>query len=147
MLVPWTTRRPLGELESWTNRMQGLLEGWPGGQEFLTATDWNPAVDIKENETAFQLKFELPEVGRDDVKVALDNGVLTVRGERKKEKEEKGEKYHRIERAYGSFMRTFTVPDNTDPEKVRARCHEGVLTVEIPKATSTGPQAREIKVG
>ena len=79
------------------------------------------------------IKAEIPDVNKDDVKVTVDNGVLTIRGERKQEKEEKGKKFHRVERYYGSFTRSFTLPDNVDEAKIKASFKEGMLNLQIQK--------------
>jgi HSP20 family protein len=115
-------------------------------RESLTVPEWAPVVDIAETADEFLIKAELPEVKREDVKVTLENGVLTIMGERKQEQEEKGKRFHRIERAYGSFMRTFTVPDNVDEDKLRADFKDGVLTVHLPKTEKAKPKAIEVKV-
>jgi len=109
--------------------------------------DWSPTVDIVETPEEFQIKAELPEVKKEDVKVSVDGGVLRIEGERKQEKEEKGKKYHRIERSYGSFLRTFRLPDNVDEGKVQADFKDGVLCVRLHKAEKTKPKAIEVKVG
>lgn len=115
-----------------------------GGRESLAAGDWSPRVDIAETEKDYLIKAELPDVARDDLNVSVDNGVLTIRGEKKQEKEEKGKKFHRIERHYGSFSRSFTLPENVDISKIKANFKDGVLSVSLPK-TSDHP-ARSIDV-
>jgi len=105
-----------------------------------------PAVDIQETDNEFILKADLPDVKKDDVKVALENGVLTVEGERKKEKEEKGKRFHRIERAYGKFVRHFTLPTEVDAANVKAEFKDGVLNVQLPKAAIAKPRAIDVKV-
>jgi HSP20 family protein len=101
-------------------------------------------VDIIEDETEYLIKVDLPEIKKEEVKVTVENGVLVLSGERKLEKEEKGRKYHRIERAYGSFGRTFSLPDNADAEKVNAEFNEGVLKLHIAK--SEGARLKQIEV-
>ena len=83
---------------------------------------------------------------KDDVKVSVDNGVLTLKGERKQEKEEKGKKFHRVERYYGSFTRSFTLPDNVDETKIKASFKDGMLSLQIPKTAESKPKAIEVKV-
>jgi HSP20 family protein len=117
------------------------------GKDTMTTFDWAPTVDIAETAEEFQIKAELPEVKKEDVKVSVDNGLLRIEGERKQEKEEKGKKFHRIERSYGSFLRTFTLPDNVDGGNVRAEFKDGILNVRLPKAEKAKPKAIEIKVG
>jgi len=86
-------------------------------------------------------------VKKEDVRVTLEDGVLTIQGERKQEKEEKGKKYHRIERSYGSFVRSFTLPDLIDEEKVKAEFKDGVLNLKLPKSEKAKPKAIEVTVG
>ena len=128
------------------NRYLGVTPRGNGGKESLTVTDWAPAVDIQETETEFLVKVELPEVKREDVKVTVENGVLAIQGERKQEKEEKGKKFHRIERSYGTFLRTFIVPPNAEENKVAADFKDGILRVHLPKAEKPRPKAIEVKV-
>jgi HSP20 family protein len=119
-----------------------------GGQESLTVAEWSPLVDITEDDQEYLIKVEIPGIKKEEVKVAVENGVLTITGERKFEKEEKNpkKKYHRIERAYGTFVRTFTVPDDGDPERVVAEFKDGVLNVRIPKSEHAKPKQIEVKV-
>jgi HSP20 family protein len=108
--------------------------------------EWAPVADISETEKEYLVKAELPGVNREDVKVTLDNGVLCIQGERRHEKEEKGEKTHRTERFYGSFARSFTLPDNTDAAGIRAESKDGVLHVHVPKLKAEKAKPIEIKV-
>jgi HSP20 family protein len=118
-----------------------------GGKETaLTAARWAPLVDITEDEKEYLIKAELPEVQKGDVKVTVENGVLTISGERKLEKEEPNRKYHRVERAYGSFVRSFTVPEDTDDAKVTADFRDGVLSVRLIKQETARPKTIEVKV-
>jgi len=112
----------------------------------MIVADWTPSVDISETEGEYQIKAEIPDVKKEDVKVTLEDGVLTIQGERKHEKEEKGKKYHRIERSYGSFVRTFSLPDVIDEDKVRAEFKEGVLNLSLPKSEKAKPKAIDVKV-
>ena len=102
--------------------------------------------DISEDENAFLLKLDLPEVPKDAARVSAENGVLTISGERKLEKEEQGKKFHRIERAYGRFVRSFVLPDNVDPTKVTASMKDGALEVRLVKAEQAKPKQIEISV-
>ena len=112
----------------------------------MTVAEWAPVVDIIEDETEYLIKVDLPEIKKEEVKVTVENGVLVLSGERKLEKEEKGRKYHRIERAYGSFGRTFSLPDNADAEKVNAEFNEGVLKLHIAKSEAARPKQIEVKI-
>lgn len=109
-------------------------------------TTWRPVADILENDNEYLIKAELPEVKKEDVKVEVSEGVLTISGERRKESEQKDANEIRVERFYGSFSRSFALPDNTDPEKIIAECKDGVVSVHIPKTTPSKPQARRIEV-
>jgi len=117
-----------------------------GEQENMTVAEWVPLVDITVDDKEYLIKAELPEVKKDEVKVTVENGVLNITGERKFEKEEKGRKYHRIERAYGSFVRSFTLPDDADANKVNADFKDGVLKVHVAKSETAKPKQIEVKV-
>ena len=120
---------------------------WPEGQEEQIAVpEWAPLVDISEDDKEYLIKAELPEVKKEDVKVTAEEGTLTITGERKFEKEEKGKKYHRVERAYGSFVRNFSLPDDASPGKVTAEFRDGVLSVHLAKTQKAKPAHIEVKV-
>lgn len=112
--------------------------------EALTVAEWAPLVDIVEDEHEYLIKAELPEVKKEDIKVSVADDVLTIAGERVMMKEEKNRKCRRIERAYGSFARSFTLPDDADPGKIAAEFKDGLLRVRLPK--SAKPQARAVDV-
>jgi HSP20 family protein len=145
-----TTLFPLfRDMEEMSDRFNRLLGTWTRPnreEEFLTMVDWTPAVDIEENEKEYLVKAELPEIKREDVKVTVENGVLTLQGERKQEKEEKGKRFHKIERSYGTFLRTFAVPVDADDTKVAADFKDGILRVHLPKTEKPRPKAIEVKV-
>jgi HSP20 family protein len=134
--------------------LEGMLDSYlravglprAGSQEVIATGDWTPRVDIAETDKAFEIKAEIPDVNKEDVKVTVHNGVLTVQGERKLEKEEKGKKFHRVERYYGSFTRSFTLPDNVDETKISASFKDGVLNLQIQKTQETKPKSIEVKV-
>ncbi len=107
---------------------------------------WTPAVDILETENELILKADLPDVDMKDISVEIENGTLTLKGERKFESEEKAQGYHRIERSYGSFVRYFTVPDTVDAEKVKADYRKGVLSVSLPKKELAKPRSIRVEV-
>ncbi len=120
---------------------------WPEGQEEpMAVAEWAPLVDISEDDKEYRIKVELAEVKKEDVKVTAEEGTLTIMGERKFENEEKGRKYHRVERAYGSFGRSFSLPDDASPAKVSAEFKDGVLTVHLVKDERAKPQHVEVKV-
>lgn len=118
-----------------------------GGHEAIATGDWAPRVDISETDSEFEIKAEIPDVNKEDVKVTVDNGVLTIKGEKKQEKEEEGKKFHRIERHYGCFVRSFTLPDNVDETKIKATFKDGMLNLQIQKSEKEQPKAVEIKIG
>jgi len=146
-LVRWDPFRELEEVSDRLNRMFARPAApRTNGKETMVVADWTPSVDISETEGEYQIKAEIPDVKKEDVKVTLEDGVLTIQGERKYEKEEKGKKYHRIERSYGSFVRTFSLPDVIDEEKVKAEFKDGVLNLHLPKSEKAKPKAIEVKV-
>ena len=147
-LTRWNERKVL---EAWQQALGSLVNrpaaNWPEGQEEpLAVAEWAPLVDISEDDREYVIKAELPEVKREDVKVTAEEGTLTIMGERKFEKEEKGKKYHRVERSYGSFVRNFSLPDDASAAKVSAEFKDGVLTVHLAKTQKAKPQQIEVKV-
>ena len=108
--------------------------------------DWAPAADVSETDGEYLIKAELPEVGKDDLNITVQEGVLTLAGERKEEKREDNEKVHRIERFHGSFSRRFTLPDDADEQGIKAESKDGVLVIHIPKQKVAHPQPRQIQV-
>jgi HSP20 family protein len=142
---------PFKEMEETQNRLARIFGLAParianGDKESMTITQWAPSVDIIEDDKEWLVKADLPEVKKEDVKVTVENGVLTITGERKFEKEEKDKKYHRIERSYGNFLRSFALPDAADGSKVNAEFKDGVLKVHLPKSEKAKPKAVEVKV-
>ena len=117
-----------------------------GGKDALVGFDWAPSVDIAETNEEFHIKAELPEVKKEDVKIDVQDGVLRIAGERKQEKDEQNKKWHRVERSYGSFIRTFTLPSGVDESKIRAEYKDGVLNVRLPKSATAKSKAVEVKV-
>jgi HSP20 family protein len=108
---------------------------------------WTPSVDIYEDGEEVVVRAELAGVDPKDVDIRFENGVLTVKGERKMEKEEKKENYHRVELSYGTFTRSFSLPATVDPEKIRAEAKNGVLAIHLPKKAEAKPKAIQVKVG
>jgi HSP20 family protein len=150
MINTLTRREPLTELEDLRNRLSHLFGRAPvrrtNGREEIVLADWSPLADITEDDKEYLVKAELPDVRKEDVKVTVENGILMISGERKFEKEEKKKKYHRVERAYGSFVRSFSLPDDADAAKVKAEFKDGVLTVHLPKNEKAKPKQIEVKV-
>ena len=143
----WNPLKDRDELESRLATIFGhRASTGNGGKEALTVAEWSPLVDIVESEKEYLIKAELPEMRKEDVRLTVENEVLTISGERKFEKEEKGRKHHRIERAYGSFMRSFSLPEGADGSKVTADYKDGVLHVHLPKSEKAKPKSIEIKV-
>jgi len=144
-----TRWNPINEFEDMMNRYQRLL-GLPRsnseGKDLFSRSDWAPAVDIKETPEAFTIEAELPGMDKKDVKVTVQDGELTIEGERKHEEETKDKKLHRIERYYGSFLRRFTLPDNVDENKVKASFKDGLLTLNLTKVEPKEPKAIEVDV-
>lgn len=139
---------PFRELERIENRVARILRH-PIAElerEATSLSDWTPSVDISEDDKEFLVKAELPEMKKEEVKVSVEDGTLQISGERKIEKEEKGKKFHRIERQYGSFSRSFTLPEGADPTKIHAEFKDGVLNVHIAKSEKAKSKAIEVKV-
>lgn len=147
-LKRWNQLKDLETFQHGLDRLLGRSSVyWPEGQEKLMAVaEWSPLVDISEDDKEYLIKAELPEVKKEDVKVTAEEGTLSIMGERKFEKEQKGRKYHRLERAYGSFGRTFSLPDDASPGKVSADFKDGVLTVHLAKDEKARPQQIEVEV-
>ena len=143
-------RNAFRELEDMMTRLNRLVgEGNTAGregQEAMTMADWVPRVDVLETETEYLIKAELPGVEKGDVKISVQEGVLTVAGQRQMEKEEKGKRFHRVERPYGTFVRNFTVPDYVDDNGLTAEFKNGLLTVHLPKSEKAKPKSIEVKV-
>lgn len=148
-MTRWDPFKELEEMERRLATMFGRAPVRKNGEkeEALTVAEWAPLVDITEDEKEYVIKAELPEVKKEDIKLTVHDDVLTITGERKSEKEEKGKKYHRVERAYGSFMRSFTLPEDADASKVTAESKDGVLKVHLPKSEKAKPKSIEVKVG
>ncbi len=151
-LTRWGSPRinPFRELEEMSDRLSQIfgrsLTPKEGGKEEIAVAEWSPLVDITEDDKEYLIKAELPEVKKEDVKLSVHDNVLSISGERKYEKEEKGKKYHRVERAYGSFTRSFTLPDDADAGKVAAEYKDGILKVHLPKSEKAKPKSIEVKV-
>lgn len=143
-LVKWDAWRDMEDVFDRYFRRSGLPA--TGSQESITGSDWAPRVDIAETDAAFEIKAEIPDVKKEDVHVSVDNGVLTLRGERKQEKEEKDKKFHRVERFYGSFSRSFTLPENVDADAIKASFKDGVLKVDLPKTRESKPAAISVRI-
>jgi HSP20 family protein len=149
-LIKWEPLRDIEDIFERYSRSLGAPLVRPSdlarSSELLANGEWCPRVDISENDNAFQIKAEVPGVCKDDVKVTLENGVLTLQGERRQEQEENGLRFHRVERSYGNFIRSFTLPTNVDPQQLKAHFHDGLLEVDIPKTPATQAASVQIPV-
>ncbi|MEP7242099.1 MAG: Hsp20/alpha crystallin family protein [Gammaproteobacteria bacterium] len=146
-LVRW---EPFSGVDEIFNRLMPAAFGrWPrvnlpaNGE---TKFEWAPSADISETEKEFLVRAELPAVKKEDVKVTVDRGMLTIEGERKQEREDKTEKYHRVESYRGSFSRSFSLPENIDADAIRCESKDGVLVVHIPKTQPAAAKSKQIKV-
>lgn len=144
---------PLKEMEAFQRNLASFFDrpALKGGRnrnedETMTVADWLPQVDIVEDDQEYLIKADLPEVKKDEVKVVVENGVLTLSGERKFEKEEKTKKYHRVECAYGHFARSFSLPDDADANKIHAEFKDGTLRVHVAKSEKAHPKQIAVKI-
>jgi HSP20 family protein len=146
-IVRWD---PFQELNLITSRMNRLFQdtyGQGSTEENLTTSAFVPPVDIYEDEHNITLKIEVPGIEQKDMDVRMENNTLTVRGERKFEKEEKEENFHRVERRYGSFYRAFTLPNTVDPDSVSADYDNGLLKIKLAKKAEAKPKQIKVNVG
>ena len=147
-VIRWTPFRELSTVQDRVNRLfEDAMKAPYRGDEGLTSTAWAPAVDIYETDKEIVLKAELPEMQEKDIDIKVEDNVLSITGERRMEKEVKEENYHRIERSYGSFNRSFTLPRTVDREGIKAAYKDGVLKVTLPKKEETKPKQIKIDVG
>ena len=145
MLTRWD---PFRELTVLQDRMNRLFQDFaPRGEQELTAGNFVPPVDIYEDEHSVTLKVEVPGLDPKDVDVRVENNTLTIRGERKFEKDEKEENFHRVERRYGAFVRSFTLPNTVDTDNVKADYDNGVLTIRLLKRAEAKPKQIKVNVG
>ena len=147
-LTRWEPFKEMDDLQTQFAKYFGLkpTRVANGDKEVMAVAEWAPSVDISEDDKEWIVKAELPEVKKEDVKVTVENNVLSITGERKFEKEEKNKKYHRIERSYGNFFRSFTLPNSVDGSKVNAEFKDGLLKVRLPKSESAKPKSIDVKV-
>src|SRR6201988_717569 len=148
-LITWNQLRDMEEATQ--NRFNRFLGGFPnrigsGEIHSLAVADWSPEVDISEDDHGYLLKADLPEMKKDDVKVTVEDGILSVSGERKLEKEDHKKKFHRIERSFGTFRRSFTLPEDADSTKVTAEFRDGVLKGPLPTTPVAKSKAIQVKL-
>jgi HSP20 family protein len=149
-LTGWESLREFSAMQERMNRMNRLFrESYSpeGPEEALTTTTLAPPVDIYEDEHNIVLKIDVPGIDERDIDVRIQNSTLTVHGERKIEKEEKEENFRRVERQYGSFTRSFTLPSSVDPGQVSAHCDRGVLKINFAKRVEAKPTQIKVSVG
>jgi HSP20 family protein len=152
-VIKW---EPFRDMDDMFNRFfADTLRRWPttqggsfpnDGQQQLAQREWAPLADVSENEAEYVIKAELPEVRKEDVNITVQDGVLTLSGERKQEKREDTEKVHRVERLYGSFARRFALPEDADEQGIAAECRDGVIAIRIPKQKQVVQQPRQIQI-
>jgi HSP20 family protein len=145
VLTRWDPYRELSSLQSRLSRL--FDEHYGGREESLTAGAFVPPVDIYEDEQGIRLKLEVPGVSEKDLDIKVENNVLTASGERKFEKEEWEENFRRVERRYGSFIRSFTLPNTVDTENIQANYDHGVLTIRLAKRAEAKPKQIKVSVG
>jgi HSP20 family protein len=140
---------PFRDVLALQNRLNSVFQDYNRGNEgdVLATTAFVPPVDVYEDEHKISLKLEVPGMKESDLDIQLENNLLTVKGERKFEKEEKEENFHRIERRYGSFYRSFTIPSTVNPESVKASYDAGVLKIELDKRAEAKPKQIKVQVG
>src|SRR5213594_4818777 len=146
-LITWNQLREM-EAQNRFNRFLGEFPNRMGSGEIhsLAVADWSPEVDISEDDHGYLLKADLPEIKKDDVRVTVEDRILSVSGERKSEKEDQKRKFHRTERSFGNFRRSFTLPEDTDSKKVTAEFRDGVLKVHLPTTATPRSKAIQVKV-
>ena len=139
---------PFRDVLALQNRLNSVFQDYNRGNESdsLATTAFVPPVDVYEDEHKIVLKLEVPGMKESDLDIQLENNLLTVRGERKFEKEEKEENFHRIERRYGSFYRSFTIPNTVNPENVKASYDAGVLSIQLEKRAEARPKQIKVQV-
>jgi HSP20 family protein len=141
-LISWS---PFRELDDFFDRYSRELARVRSGAA-ENGMQWRPSADIVENDNEYTIKADLPEVKKDDIDIRIENGVLTLTGERRFEKSTEDEKEHRRETFYGSFARSFSLPDDVDVDKISAECKDGVLKLHLPKSEAKKPRSVEVKV-
>lgn len=143
-IIRWDPFRDLTTLRERMNRLFEEAYTSRGEEKDLVSGKWNPSVDIYEKENAIVLKAELPGIDENDIELKIEDSTLTLKGDRKFEKETKEENYQRIERSYGSFYRSFTLPRNIDQDKIKAESENGILKVTLPKKAELKPKKVKI---
>jgi HSP20 family protein len=145
-LIRWN---PFGDVDTLFNRLlPGNFIRWShlAPQSTAGTLEWSPSADISETEQEYVIRAELPAVKKEDVQVTVDDGMITIKGERKQQKVDNNEKYHRVESVYGSFERSFSLPENVNADTIRCESKDGILTVHIPKTEGQKHKPKQINV-
>lgn len=144
----FVTLDPFREMFDLQRRLNQLFDGnvQTASSEGVALSTWTPAVDIYEDENAYIIKLELPEVSREDAKINLHENTLSISGERRFENEDKRDGYHRVERSYGQFYRSFTLPPNVNTEAINAQFKDGILRLTLPKKEEARPKQIEVSI-
>lgn len=137
---------PFGEMYRMLGQMNPARMGRPPGGTEGGKGDWLPSTDISESEKEYTIRAALPAVKKEDLHVTLDNGLLTIKGERKQQQQDKSEKFHRVESFYGSFERSFALPENVDEDAITSESRDGILTIHIPKTQKQQAKPKEVSV-
>jgi len=149
MMSP-SSRSALRSLEGMADQLNQLLAGKTmsrrDGDESMAVADWAPSVNVLETDSEFLIEAELPGIDKKDLRISVEKGLLTISGHRMHEREEKGKRYHRVERAYGNFLRSFRLPDTVDDQKLAAELKNGILTIHLPKSEKAMPKSIEVTV-
>ena len=147
-LKKWNPFTDFGKLHTqWNTLLPRFIDGTNGSTKLINAEEWQPAADIEEDEQEYLITVDLPEVKKQDVKISIDNGILSITGERNLEKEVKDKTFHRVERFHGSYQRSFQIPENIKEDNMNASLNDGVLKIILPKeAVENKTPAREIPI-
>ena len=147
-LARWDPWREFETLQERINRIfdTSLLRRYMGEEEGLETGSWVPAIDVIDNRDHYLVRADLPGVSKDDIEVDVSDGTLTIKGEKKRETKEEGDNYIRVERTYGTFVRSFTLPDDVDSDKIKASYENGVLELVIPKKEEAKPKKIKVEV-
>ena len=147
-VTPWNVSDLTSEFAQMQREIDRMFDRFVQGGNVAdsTSSTWLPAVDIGENDHGYEVLVELPGIKKDDVKITVANDVLTIKGEKKLEKETKAKNVHRSERCYGSFQRSFVLPTMVQSEKIEASYNDGILTIMLPKMEEAKPKQIEVKV-
>lgn len=145
-MTRWNPMQDLEEMSTRLNRFFGPTARWTGTDAKDAFADWAPAIDVEETDAEYLVKADLPAMKKEDVKVSVEDGVLAIEGERRQETEQKGKKFHRIERSFGTFVRRMALPTDVDQQKFVADFKDGVLSVHLPKTPTAASRKMEVRI-